>query len=93
MSAAKRVTVRSNWGYFDELDGRDLKEGERLRLHWPDGTTTNAAVTLVKTREPGSDMGHPIEIPHHQAFVVVKHRGAETYVWLRSTGVLCERTE
>ena len=87
----QRVTIRSNWGYFDELDGRDLADGEGLRLKWPDGTITVAKVILVKTSEPGSDMGHPIDIPLHRAFIGVNYRGAIAQIRLYNSPVLCER--
>lgn len=33
---------------LDHLEGRPLRAGELLRLHWPDGSTTEGAVDLVE---------------------------------------------
>ncbi len=86
-----KVEIYSNWCYYDQLDGKNLKDGEKLKVRWPDGQETQENVILKKTSQTVSDMGHPYDVPIHQAYVAVTVHGAECLVRLTADGILCER--
>jgi hypothetical protein len=77
-----KVTVRSNWGYWDELDGEILKNGERVNVRWPDGSETQETVRVEKTSFQSEDHGHRCDIPVHKAYVDVNVRGVAASIRL-----------
>lgn len=82
----KPITVRSNWGYYDQLDGKDLEQNERLRIQFPDGHISEHRTLLDRHVSEGRD---PIGIS--LAFINVLYFGAECQVYLRQAGILAER--
>lgn len=89
----KHVIRASNWGYWDELDGEPLVDGERLAVRWPDGTLTAETCRVEKGVIHYSDHGHPGTGPDNKAFVVASFRGAEARIYLYGSGLLCERAQ
>jgi len=80
-----KIEVRSNWGYFDALEGRDLRPGECLRIEWPDGSTTEETIGVEDHGYESSREGH---ISSMKAYVKVLVRGAPAKVWLREIQTL-----
>lgn len=88
----KKVITYSNWCEIDQLDGKDLENGEWLRVKWPDGSITRAKVRVEKTIYSISDMGSPCDIPVSRAYVRVPHRGASARIRLaENKKIKCER--
>ena len=86
-----RVLVKSNWGWWDQLDGETLRDGDLLEVTWPDGATTTETVVTRTTYEMVGDHGHDERTPRVEAFVAIRHRGAEGVVRLVAAGVSCRR--
>lgn len=76
------ITVYSNWCYFDRLEDRDLEHGERVAVQWPDGSTTEHDVEIVRSHTPIMDHGHNYDAPIKEAFVSLDHRGTSVRVRL-----------
>jgi hypothetical protein len=90
----KNVETYSNWCEIDQLDGVTLKDGEWLRVKWPDGTKTRAKVRVEQTSYRISDMGSPCDIPVSKAFVRVPYKGASARIRLAEhKDIKCERIE
>lgn len=89
MSIETRVMRKSDWGYWDELDGRALEEGERLVVEWPDGSTTTEVCHVRKGVFNYNDHGHPGTGPDNVAFVNATVRGKVVEVPL--TGMPAKR--
>jgi hypothetical protein len=89
----KPIFVRSNWGYWDALGTADLKDGERLRIEWPDGTVTTETIHVDKGTFSYSDHGHESQGPDHKAYVERSVAGALVKVWFRDVepGLHAER--
>lgn len=85
------VTRTSNWGYWDELDGKALVDGERIVVQWPDGSLTAEECRVEKGVHYYRDHGHDGTGPDDKAFLVVNVRGVEARIYLYESGVLCER--
>lgn len=75
-----KITKRSNWGYWDELDNTVLKDGEKLRVTWPDETTEIITVKVIDSGSTMSDHGHPFYCADVKAFAVVTVHGVEGLV-------------
>jgi hypothetical protein len=87
------ATVRSDWGYWDQLDDRDLRDGEPVRARWPDGTVTGETIRIEKRDQPYQDHGHATTIPDHRAYIETAFRGAVVRVYVRGSGLKLERLE
>lgn len=68
------------WCHIDRLNGTNLRDGEKLRIRWPDGTVEERHIFVKRSSYEGSDMGHPCTIPVSEAFVVLKYHGKEVTV-------------
>lgn len=73
----KPITTYSNWCYFDQLDGKNLEDGETLRLRFRDGTEKEIKISVECFEETISDMGSPCQIPHRKAYTALKVHGTE----------------
>lgn len=83
----KPVELYSSWCYIDYLDGKELKEGERVLIQWPDGLFQSAVCcTDVKYQS-----SHEGEIRHQFVYINVPSHGVNARVYLRQDGVLVER--
>lgn len=83
-----KVVTRSDWGYYDCLDGKDLKDGEHVQVHWPDGTKTELRVEIERHDRVGlggMDEGYGVT----RAYVTVSFRGVAARV--RLLGLEVER--
>jgi hypothetical protein len=63
-------TLHSDWGYWDHLDGRELREGERVRVQWPDDTITEETIRIEARDREEMDHGHAVTIPDRWAYFV-----------------------
>jgi hypothetical protein len=69
------ITRYSNWCYYDQLNGKDLENGERLAIEFPDGVVRDVYITVKCYGEEITEHGGcRSTIPHREAF-------AETEVW------------
>lgn len=48
----------SDWSEWDELDGERLKNGEKLRIEWPNGRITEEEILIHEGSTYCSDHGH-----------------------------------
>lgn len=90
------VIVRTNVGSFDELDGRYLVNGERIRVLWPDGSETDETVRLDVTSRSSTWNDMTIHVPVHQAYIDVAgagFRGFTVTVRLGGSELDVERVE
>ncbi len=81
--AVSPLTVRSDWGYWDALDGADLQEGELCFFNWPDNTETAEIVRIECRSFTYSDQGHTCQGPDCRAFVSRVTLGTEVKIYLR----------
>ncbi len=66
-----RITPGGNWADNDRLDDVELKDGERLRITWPNDTVSEHVIQIKKETHTISDMGSPYTISSNRAFVLV----------------------
>ena len=83
------ITNFSNWGYWDQLDGTNLVDGETLTIRWPDDTTTTERITVIDHRTTIGDMGSDYRAANQKAYLRSAFRGVEILVPL--AGLLAER--
>lgn len=83
MDEFKTVTQVSNWGYWDELDGKALAAGETVEVKYPDGTIERGRVEIDSVSSTISDMGSPYRISTSSAFIRFEVHGAEVKLGLR----------
>ena len=88
----KTIETHSNWCYIDRLDGKDIEDGESVRVEWPDGTITAERLRLKKERFPYNDHGHTYDGDNWRAYIEVTVHGLRVEVWLRDTAVKLERS-
>ncbi len=74
-----KVERVSNWGYWDELNGKPVIDGRHL-IKWLDGSITEEDVKVYDGKRVISDMGHPADIKDSYAYVVVSVRGVDTEI-------------
>ena len=83
------ITEYSNWCYKDQLHGKDLVDGEQLRIYWPDGSHTDKKIGVNKFRDSTSDMGADTPIVTTKAYVMYSIHGQEVKVMIE--GLKAER--
>jgi hypothetical protein len=79
----------SNWGDWEQLDGKTLVDGEALRVTWPDGSTLDALVKVVDHGQAISDHGSSYTGSRVRAYVEIDYRGVRALVPIR--GLEAER--
>jgi hypothetical protein len=84
-----KIEQGSNWGYWDQLDGKEMVEGEMLKVTWPDGTVEVLRVRVERGTLIYEDHGHEGRGKDNKAFTTVNHHGVEARVYLR--GLEAER--
>lgn len=72
-----KVTADKNYCDIDKLDGVELKDGERLKVTFPDGKTKKVEVVLHERNEPYNDMGHTYTMPVRKAHFTLDYHGWE----------------
>ncbi len=89
----QKITTDRNWREVDQLDGKDLRDGEYLRIMWPDGTYTNQTVKIESSSYNVSEQGQRdgYDVPVRHAMVPIKYRGQHTYI--RITGLNAKRID
>lgn len=76
----KNIIRYSNWGDWDQLDGKTLEDGEKLRVEFPDGTIKDIEVTMVKSTYDVSDMGTPYTCKSELAYIRSSIFGVSVFV-------------
>ena len=82
LSLMSQITVRSNWGYFDHLEGRDLEEHDSIIVRWPDETEEPLQVKIERIHERGALMNGDGDILTTRAYTVKPVHGLPTKVYL-----------
>lgn len=82
------VSTRSNWGWWDDLEGRDLAHGDEIEVLWPDGSRTTQRVRVI---EGSRDIGREGVVPDHRAFIDVIIRGCDAAMPLRGSPLKAAR--
>lgn len=83
------ITEHSNWGWWDVLDGVELKDQESLFIHFPNGAIVATRITVECTREATMDMGREYVAGRFKAYMKTKVFGVEVKVPL--VGLKAER--
>lgn len=78
-----RIVNYSNWGDWEQLDGKTLVDGEALRITWPDGSTLDALIRVVDHGQTISDHGNSYRGERVRAYVEMDMRGVRTLVPIR----------
>lgn len=73
----KKVETDGNWCEIDKLNGKQLKDGEKLIIQFADGTEETHSITVLEDSRQVSDMGNPWTIPISRAFIKIKYHGTE----------------
>lgn len=84
-----KIKHHSDWSSWDELDGKELEDGECLRIEWPNGRITEENICIHKGINHTSDHGHPCTYKKYHAYVNVTANGIATQV--RIVGLEAER--
>lgn len=87
LSKMKEFTIYSNWGYWDYLDGKELKDGEEIEVVWSDGTIERLKVTVLPSSLKTMDHGHEVELPVREAFATIYYHGAKALIRLGGSGL------
>lgn len=72
-----KIDRGSNWGYWDQLDGKAIADGEALRVRFPDGSTLDLLARVI-TRSAGVSDG--TEIRDARSYLPVSVRGVDVLV-------------
>lgn len=75
-----KIIRYSNWGYWEQLDGKTLQNGERLRVMWPDGVQEELTVIVVDHGVPIDHHGHSYTGKDVRAYAILYHHGVEIRV-------------
>lgn len=89
MNEFKRVERKSNWSYWDELNGKPLEHGELVEVQYPDGTIERGIVETTNVEIPIQDMGHIYYGRDTMAFIYFDFHGANVKLGLR--GMMARR--
>lgn len=84
-----KVVTRRDWHCIDELDNVPLREGEALRVLWPDGVVEALRVRIDEKSEHYQEHGGGSTIVTKKAYASILYHGAESRVYL--SGVEAER--
>lgn len=57
------ISYNTDWCEIARIDGVDIKDGERLRIQFPDGLIGEFTVHLEHCDYETNDMGHRVTIP------------------------------
>jgi len=85
----KPVTLLSNWGYWDQLDGTALRDAELIEVQYPDGTIEQGLVEVDRTPITVGDMGSGYRTESCSAFITYDLHGARVRLGLR--GMMARR--
>jgi hypothetical protein len=89
----KSIHTTSDWNELDVLNGKEIKDGEYLKIQWPDGSCETRRVSVEKRSYEEDDMGHSCTIPVHKAFVYVEYRGVRFKAYLANRKIKVERVK
>lgn len=78
-----KIERYSNWCSYDRLDGKDVVDGERLTIAWPNGAITTERVWIDKRPEGSyADCSGSHDIPTSHAYVLINHFGVSGRVYI-----------
>jgi hypothetical protein len=76
------VKEYTNWCHLDQIDGKNIKDGEKLELIWPDGHTMLCNVIVEGGHKEVLDMNSTYLCPISYAFAMIEHHGSELKIRL-----------
>lgn len=83
-----KVLIDYNFREVDQLDGKDLIDGEKLIVKWPVGGVTTEIVAIERSVHGFGVRAYKVS----RAFITVGYNGIETKVYLADyENLLCER--
>lgn len=83
------IVRASDWGYWDQLNGVTLTNGETLRVKWPSGKIQVIMITVSNDRVAVSDHGHDCYVDDVRAWYFAGYEGVAVRVPL--VGLEAER--
>lgn len=72
----------------DRLDGKELVDGEKLRVKFADGTIEPHEV-IIQSEHFNRDKGGPLELVRRRAFFKIRYKGNSK--WITAVGLQAER--
>lgn len=79
---SKVVTVQTDEGYHDSLDGDRLREGERVFIRWPAGYAQPVEVCIDVFPRGILRDGEVVTVPCHKAYIRLAVFGTVTKIYL-----------
>ena len=88
-----RVKEVVNYSITDELNGKELVDGEQLELKYPDGTTEKKRVMVCKGSRNVPEQGHlhGFDYSTSKAYIFTEVHGASVKVRLARTDIKARR--
>lgn len=90
-----KITLYSDWSYIDQLERKDLEDGEVLRIQWPDKTVEEHKIIVTKSRASRRTstwpLGHDVDCIDQHAFVHIYYHGSKATIPL--IGLMAERVK
>lgn len=77
------ITRVHNWGYWEELNDVELRDGDVLTIRWPSGAETTEPIKVERGKYEYTDHGHQYEGPAHESYVERKVEGVLVRVPLK----------
>jgi hypothetical protein len=87
----EKVKLGGDWCYEDVLAGKALRDGEQVRVQWPDGSVTDETIRVERRPYQVSDMGRSYPSKDDHAYIETAVRGALARTYLRKSELLVER--
>jgi hypothetical protein len=77
-----RVIVGGDWRYADQVDGKDIVDGEILLVRFPDGFEMYCKALVTTSTLPIKDHGHSYDSSRKQAYATTDFHGSTSLVRL-----------
>jgi hypothetical protein len=82
--ASRIVLEQAADGHYDSLNGRRLKDGDRLHIKWPSGIIQPNVTVCIHAVVVGTLVnGEVVELPCHKAYFRLLATGSEAPIYLR----------
>ena len=75
-----KIVKVSNWGDWYEFNGKEVKDGQKFHVQWPDGSSSLEALVYQQGQMPYSDHGHSHVGPNHKALFRIEAKGVVSLV-------------
>ena len=78
-----KIEKVSNWGYWDALDGRRLKEGDQLLIRWANAPPSLHTVAIDHRTFEASEQGGSSTCPNDAAYVTLELPQGTARIYIR----------